>query len=338
MASDHARRAQLAIDGGRETYTTAPDTRADCYTTEAPSPDSSASCTECNLRTAAKRIIMPSCQSATRSGASNPPAAPPFIDNESELHTDLPGKRTTTVSIFEPNEVTRRGLQSVISSVTDFQILPHSENISTAISQVAQLQPDVVVTELIGLAIPGSEWIRRLRSSSAQTRFVVFTSSDDEVHVMSALAEGVNAYILKRSETRLLIRAIRAAIDDDLVVDSAVKETMLRHLSVASPPSMEKALKDLTWRELNILGFIAEGCSDREIALQLRLSVKTVRNYVSRLLAKLDMHTRTQAAVYATRNGLAPRTLDSKPRITPLTTCSSAVAPANRRGQKSGRK
>jgi DNA-binding NarL/FixJ family response regulator len=210
----------------------------------------------------------------------------------------------TTLTIFEPDEVVRLGLQSLFARVTNFQLLAQSGDISTGIAQLVELRPDIVVTELIGLPIADFEWIRRLRLNSIRTRILVFTTSAEETHVTSALTEGASAYILKRSDSGILVRAINAAVGGDLVIDAAVKETILRRLSAVPPPNRTEVLKELTWREASILALLAEGCPDREIASRVRLSAKTVRNYVSQILGKLGVNTRTQAAIYAIRNGL----------------------------------
>jgi len=124
------------------------------------------------------------------------------------------------------------------------------------------------VTELIGLPIADFEWIRRLRLNSIRTRILVFTTSAEEAHVASALTEGASAYILKRSDSGILVRAINAAVGGDLVIDAAVKEAILRRLSAIPVPDRSELLKELTWREAGILALLAEGCSDREIAFE----------------------------------------------------------------------
>src|SRR5262249_30926884 len=150
----------------------------------------------------------------------------------------------------------------------------------------------------------GLEWIRHVRQHSATTRLVIFSALSEDEHVRGALAEGASAYILKQSGGAALIHPVNAAPPGNMVLDTALTHTIVRRLRAPPLVNDNAVLGDLNARETGILALVAEGHTDREIASRLNLSAKTVRNYVSQILAKLGVHTRTRAAAYAIRHGV----------------------------------
>jgi two-component system, NarL family, response regulator DevR len=217
-----------------------------------------------------------------------------------------------TLAVIDPHEVVRLGLRTLFARVANFKLVAESGTVTNGLARLGELQPDVTVTELLGWPLRGFEWIRRVRQHVSTTRIVVFSASSEDEHVMAALAEGASAYILKQSGGPALIHAVNAAARGSMVLDTAISDTIVRRLRAPPLVNDNAVLGDLNTREVGILALVAEGHTDREIAARLNLSAKTVRNYVSQILAKLGVHTRTRAAAYAIRHGVARPLLDHR--------------------------
>lgn len=211
------------------------------------------------------------------------------------------------LAIIEPLEVVRRGLKAILAEVSSLRLIAESGDLDNGLHRVQELQPDIVVMEAIGSPSEFFESIRQVRQRSPQTHVVVFSASADEGYVVSAVAAGARAYILKQSESRVLICAIMAAAHGEMVLDTSVTSIIASRVVSNPTPEKPEPLCDLSLQEARILGLIAQGQSNREIASRLNLSTKTVRNYVSQVLGKLGVRSRTQAAIYAVRLGVEDR-------------------------------
>lgn len=205
---------------------------------------------------------------------------------------------TAPVRIFllDDHEIVRRGLLDLLSAVPGFEVVGEAGTIAEARTRILAVQPDVAVLD--GRLPDGSgiDVCRDIRSALPNTYCLILTSYDDQDAVLAAVLAGASGYVLKEVRGSGLIDAIRqVALGRSLIDPGTIEKVMNR---VRQGPVVDSKLSKLTEREREILDLIAEGLTNRQIGERLFLAEKTVKNYVSSLLAKLGMQRRTQAAVY----------------------------------------
>ena len=204
------------------------------------------------------------------------------------------------VVLVDDHHVVRRGLRSFLDSFADISVIGEAANGEELLAQVEQWRPDVVVMDLLmpgGMS--GIETTRRLRVLLPQTQVVVLTAYTDEARVIAALRVGAIGYVRKDAAPDLLLSAVRSAALGRSVLDPKIAGAVLQELLEQS--SIEPGL---TERELEVLRQLAHGRTNREIAIQLIISEETVKSHVGNLLAKLQLAHRTQAALYALKQGV----------------------------------
>jgi len=212
--------------------------------------------------------------------------------------------RQTTLAVVDPHQVVRLGIKALFAVRANFRLIGEHGDIRSGLRCIDEWHPEIVITDVVGWPLEGFEWIRRLLESAPRARIVVYSASAEERHVVAALAGGASAYILKQGDGQVLLRAVDAALHGHMTLDNGVTPTVLRRIRSETVPLDRSALVDLTHQEARIVALLAEGHPNREIAARLNLSAKTVRNYVSHILTKLNLQTRTQAAAYAIRHGI----------------------------------
>lgn len=204
------------------------------------------------------------------------------------------------VVLVDDHHVVRRGLRSFLDSFADITVIGEAANGEELLAQVEQWQPDVVVMDLLMPGgMTGIETTRRLRILLPQTQVVVLTAYTDEARVIAALRVGAIGYVRKDAAPDLLLSAVRSAALGRSVLDPKIAGAVLQELLEQS--SIEPGL---TERELEVLRQLAHGRTNREIAMQLIISEETVKSHVGNLLAKLQLAHRTQAALYALKQGV----------------------------------
>lgn len=205
------------------------------------------------------------------------------------------------VLLVDDHQVVRLGLRSYLETDGGVQVIGEAENGQKAVEQAVELQPDVILMDLLMPVMSGIEAIEEISRRGVTTRIVVLTSSLDDEKMVHALKAGAVGYILKTSPAPRVLEAIQLAAKGDSVLDAQVQERVLGQLR---KPTQEPLWKDLTERELEVLRGIARGKSNQEIADWLGIGIKTVKTHVSNIFLKLDVMDRTQAAIYAIRNEL----------------------------------
>ena len=209
------------------------------------------------------------------------------------------------VLIVDDHGVVRQGLRTYLELLDDIEVIGEAENGLAAVAQVGQHQPDVVLMDLVMPEMDGIEATRQVSAISPSTRVVVLTSFADDEKVFPAIKAGARGYLLKDVSPADLANAIRAVQAGETHLHPEITKKLVEQL--ASPkPDQEPLPDDLTPRELEILRLIAQGMNNRQIALALTISEKTVKTHVSNILSKLHLADRTQAAIYAHRHGVAP--------------------------------
>jgi NarL family two-component system response regulator LiaR len=207
------------------------------------------------------------------------------------------------VLVVDDHAIIRKGLKEVLELVPDILFQGEAENGLEAIRQNALLRPDVILMDMIMPGMDGIEAIKQIKSEYPDARILVLTTFAGEELIFPAIKAGALGYQLKDSTPEVLIEAIRLVYRGEAALHPVVARKLLTELSTPSshPPTEDP----LTHRELEVLRLIAQGYENREIAEKLVISEATARTHVSNILGKLHVASRTQAALYALKEGLA---------------------------------
>jgi DNA-binding NarL/FixJ family response regulator len=209
------------------------------------------------------------------------------------------------IVIADDHEVVRIGLAALLDREAGFRVVGEASSGVEAVELVRQHRPDVVVMDIRMPDGSGTDACRRITSELPGTAVVMLTSYADEAALFASIAAGASGYVLKRIGSRELVDAVRAVAAGQSSLDPAVTGSVLNRLRKAQQLEEGGAFADLTEQERRVLARLAQGSSNREIAATLDLAEKTVRNYVSSILGKLALTSRSQAAGFAIRNHLA---------------------------------
>jgi DNA-binding NarL/FixJ family response regulator len=218
-----------------------------------------------------------------------------------------PGQdETIAVLVVDDHEVVRRGLRAFLGSEPDIDVVGEAGGGAQALDLLASMdsdgrRPDVIVMDLQMAPIDGIETIRRVRALYDDIELVALTSFADEERVHAALQAGASGYVLKDSDADDVAAAVRAAHRGVLQIDPLVARRLISSLRDGRGPDR---ISELTSRELDVLRLVAVGQPNKLIAAELGISERTARTHVSRILRKLRLNSRTQAALWAVREGL----------------------------------
>lgn len=217
---------------------------------------------------------------------------------------------TVTVFIVDDHDVVRKGLRFYLSARPDVEIVGEAGDAGTAVEGVTGEVPDVVLMDLVLPLKPdglpsdqgGVQATRQIRQVSPHTQVVVLTSYAQDELIFAAIKAGALSYLLKDASADTVLQAIHAASRGEAMLHPRIARRLMAE--VATPPTARDPAAELTPREVEVLHLIAEGRSNAEIAEELVITERTVKAHVSNLLGKLHLSDRTQAAVYAWREGL----------------------------------
>jgi NarL family two-component system response regulator LiaR len=202
------------------------------------------------------------------------------------------------ILIVDDHSVVRQGLQMFLALDPEIEVVGEVSNGAEAVEFVKKLKPDVVLMDLLMPVMDGIEATKIIRRDQPDTEVIALTSVLEDNAVVGAIRAGAIGYLLKDTEADELVRAIKAAAAGQVQLSPKAAERLMRE--VRAPESPEK----LTERETDVLRLLAEGKANKEIARDLTISETTVKTHVSNILMKLDVPSRTQAALYAVRIGL----------------------------------
>ncbi|GAB4580580.1 MAG: response regulator transcription factor [Anaerolineales bacterium] len=208
------------------------------------------------------------------------------------------------ILLVDDHEVVRLGLKSLLSRYNQFQVVAEAGSANEALQQVERYQPDVVVMDIRLPGKSGIEATREITSKFPHTKVVVLTSFAEDELLFDAISAGASGYVLKQIGSGELIRALETIGRGDSLLDPAVTQRVFDRVREASRKAEDESFANLTDREINVLALIAQGKTNKEIASEIYLSEKTVRNYVSSLLSKLHLSTRSEAAAYAVKHNV----------------------------------
>ncbi len=209
--------------------------------------------------------------------------------------------------IVDDHEVVRQGLVALLARREAFQIVAEAGTVAEAVAMAHRFEPDIVVMDVRLPDGSGIEACREIRAERPATRVVMLTSYPDEEAVLSAIVAGASGYLLKQIRARDLVAALEAIGRGESLLDPAVTEKVLERVRRIATGTFSDELAQLTQQEQKILLLVAEGKTNKEIASDVFLSDKTVKNYVSSILSKLNLERRAQAAAFvAKRRGSSP--------------------------------
>jgi DNA-binding NarL/FixJ family response regulator len=206
--------------------------------------------------------------------------------------------------VVDDHEVVRQGLVSMLDRREGFQVVAEAGTAADAVEQARRFEPDLVIMDVRLPDGSGIEACREIRSALPATRVVILTSYPDEEAVFSAIVAGASGYLLKQIRARDLVNAIESVARGESLLDPAVTEKVLERVRRIASGAEHDELAQLTQQERKILMLVAEGKTNKEIADEVFLSDKTVKNYVSSILSKLNLQRRAQAAAYMARRGM----------------------------------
>ena len=214
-----------------------------------------------------------------------------------------------SVLIADDHAIVRKGIRALLSTEADIQVIGEASDGAEAIAQTQALNPDVILMDLVMPKLDGIEATRQITANQPRARILVLTSFAADDKVFPAIKAGALGYLLKDSSPDELVQAIHQVHRGEPSLEPSIARKVLTELS--QPPKTPLTTEPLTEREVGVLRLVAQGQSNREIAEQLVITEMTVRTHVSNILSKLHLASRTQAALYALREGLA--SLDDVP-------------------------
>jgi DNA-binding NarL/FixJ family response regulator len=215
--------------------------------------------------------------------------------------TETRDRTRIRVLLVDDHGVVRRGLRGYLELLDDIEVVGEAENGLRGVELAAELEPDVILMDIVMPQLDGIGAIGRIKSAQPGVQIVALTSFIEEEKVLAALESGASGFILKDADADDVAAAIRAAHNDEVHLDPAAARILAKGMRTR----IEQApAESLTERELEVLSLVGHGRSNKEIATDLGITERTARTHVSNILGKLDLQSRTQAALYAVERHL----------------------------------
>ncbi len=213
------------------------------------------------------------------------------------------------ILLIDDHTLFRSGIKALLQRQPGFDVVGVTGDALEGVKRAKTLQPDVVLLDIHMPGITGREAVSLVADEAPDARILMLTVSEDVEDLLQALRAGAHGYLLKNIETDFLVNAIRSAVDGDSVMSPQMTSKLMKSVSTPqTAPAAVPADKDrLSPREREILGFLARGASNKEIARSLELAESTVKIHVQNILKKLNLLSRVQAAVYAVEHGLTSK-------------------------------
>ena len=212
------------------------------------------------------------------------------------------------VMLVDDHEIVRNGIRGMLDVEDDIVVTAEAGTVREAVSEAARTRPDVVVMDVRLADGSGIEATREIRAERADTKVLMLTSFADDEALFASIMAGASGYVLKQVKAGDLLRAIRAVGAGESLLDPAVTSAVLDRLRKGKHLMRDEKLARLSPQEERILTAVADGKTNREIGEELHLAEKTVKNYVSSILSKLEVARRAEAAAYLARHTTTPGT------------------------------
>ena len=206
--------------------------------------------------------------------------------------------------LVDDHAVVRQGLRTFLDLQENITVVGEARDGVEALKVVHECSPDVVLLDLIMPRMDGIEAVRRMKAARPQTQIIILTSFGDDQKVFAAIRAGATGFLLKDVSPDDLALAIHAARRGEASLAPGIATKLMQEIAVGGSPTNDE--QSLTEREYAVLALIAQGRSNKQISEELSISEKTVKTHVSNILTKLHLEDRTQAAIYALREGLVP--------------------------------
>ena len=213
-----------------------------------------------------------------------------------------PPSHRLRVLLVDDHEVVRDGIRALLHATEDIAVVAEAASVAEAIAQARSTKPDVVVMDVRLADGSGIEATREIRALRPQTQVLMLTSFADDEALFASIMAGAAGYVLKQIRTGELVRAIRAVGQGQSLLDPAVTKSVLDRLRKGKHLLRDERLARLTAQEERILTLVAEGRTNRQIGEELKLAEKTVKNYLSSIMSKLEVARRAEAAAYLARH------------------------------------
>ncbi len=214
------------------------------------------------------------------------------------------------VMLVDDHEIVRDGIRAMLQAEDDIVVTSEAGTVQEAVDEAARTTPDVVVMDVRLADGSGIEATREIRANNPATRVLMLTSFSDDQALFASIMAGASGYVLKQVKSNDLLRAIRAVGAGDSLLDPSVTTSVLDRLRKGKHLMQDERLARLSPQEERILTQVADGRTNREIGVELGLAEKTVKNYVSSILSKLEVARRAEAAAYLARHTTMPGSVE----------------------------
>ena len=210
------------------------------------------------------------------------------------------------ILLVDDHVVVRQGIKALLSDEPDLEVVGEADDGRAALQSVSELEPDVVLMDISMPGLNGIEATRQIRQNYPEVKVVVLSMHSNEEYVFQVLRAGASGYVLKQSDSSEVLTAIRAALAGGSFLSPPISRTVIDdYVRRAEARGGDEDLELLTSREREVLQLLAEGLSNREIAEQLNISIKTVETHRSNMMGKLGVSSKTELVKYALRKGWA---------------------------------
>ena len=208
------------------------------------------------------------------------------------------------ILLADDHALFRQGLRSLLEAEPDFKVMGEAKDGREALRHALEAHPDIILMDIQMPGLDGVQATKEILSEWPQARIIMLTMYRQDSYVFEAVKAGARGYLLKDTDATLLVEAIRQVYQGEVLLDAEIAENIIQDFKTKAETG-PRTHAELAEREVQILRLVAQGYTNLEIANELQLSEKTVRNRLSEILQKLHLNTRTQAALYALREGLA---------------------------------
>lgn len=209
------------------------------------------------------------------------------------------------ILLVDDHEVVRLGLKSLLARYPEFEVVAEAATADEAVSLTERYKPDVVVMDIRLPGKSGIEATREIVEKGGDSKIIMLTSYADDELLFDAISAGASGYVLKQIDSGELITALQRIGSGESLLDPAVTQKVFKKMRENSLKAEMEAFGGLTDQELKVLALVAKGKRNKQIAADVFLSEKTVRNYVSSILSKLSLSTRSEAAGYAVKHRIS---------------------------------
>jgi two-component system, NarL family, response regulator DevR len=232
--------------------------------------------------------------------------APTTMEDNQDLEPFGRAGKLVRIMLVDDHEVVRSGLRVMLEGNPDLRVVAEAGTVQESISKADQARPDVAVMDVRLTDGSGIEATREIRAQNPEIRVLILTSFADDEALFASIMAGASGYVLKQIRGGELVRAIRAVAAGQSLLDPAVTATVLDRLRKGKHLLHDEKLSRLSAQEERILQLVADGLTNKEIGDRLKLAEKTVKNYVSTILSKLEVARRAEAAAYLARRTSTP--------------------------------